>query len=37
MDDTPPPKKQKSYTVREKREAARLVANIGVEEAAREL
>ncbi|EGZ20291.1 hypothetical protein PHYSODRAFT_245985 [Phytophthora sojae] len=38
MEDTPPPKKkQKSYTVREKREAARLVEDVGVEEAAREL
>ncbi|EGZ13662.1 hypothetical protein PHYSODRAFT_335414 [Phytophthora sojae] len=38
MEDTPPPKKkQKSYTVRQKREAVRLVEDVGVEEAAREL
>ncbi|EGZ07517.1 hypothetical protein PHYSODRAFT_528766 [Phytophthora sojae] len=38
MEDTPPPKKkQKSYTVREKREAVRLVEDVGVEEAARDL
>ncbi|ETM01096.1 hypothetical protein L917_02278 [Phytophthora nicotianae] len=40
MDDSPPPKKtkkQRSYSVREKRDAIRRMQEVGVEEAAREL